>query len=492
MELTFLGHQTWMISHKSSCILIDPILKDSFGAEAINRIEIFPPRTIEFNEAPKPNAVILTHEHSDHFHIPSLNLISRDTEIITGPMMIEPVVECINKLGFQVNRKSVNQSFLVGELEITLYSAPSATVFWESRVTQVYVRSVDEDISVFVAVDALVSERFKDDLDRGAKLVPKVIAVSNNAQITPKGVFGSLDNLLLGSEEGKVGLLGLDILQELLISYLDGLPRIDNIVICGGGFMKGYEGLGAFPFSDQKRLAEIAQHLSKHVTILGPRPGDSFIVNVNGVHEKRVSWIQLNQKRFKQLIEQQILFTASNKVTEIESICGQFTSETEAKHADQMIKNEMSKLALPLMLSRLGQLAVEMTDYLEGKLNSKRILFRFLSPDRSCRYQLVLDVNRACFIDDFTPSNEILRKFPYGIECFANDFYHMLLGDIQIWDIAGVALHSWYVAEKLESPVSFLYIYFGEHIQSQTVKRFYEKCLENTESSKKIIGGFCK
>ncbi len=453
MELTFLGHQTWLVSHNSSCVLIDPILKDGFGAEDINGIEIFPPRAIDLENMPKPEVVILTHEHSDHFNIASLNVLSRDIKIIVGAMMIESVVECLENLGFSVTRQLPNKPFQVGDLEFTLYSAAPDTVLWESRVYQVYVNPVNKaEDSIFIAVDALISEELKRYISSNFCAAPRLVAVSNNAQITPKGVSGSLDNLLLTDDsDDQASAVGLDILYELLVDYLAQMPQIENVLICGNGFMKGYKEFGPFPFSNQKELAAIAQQLSRDVNIFGPYPGDSFSFVDGVLQEKTVSWIQLRKDRFKKLLSQQADFIASKKVIEIASICGEFISETEAKQADEMIENEMSKIATPLMLSSLGERAVEMVEYLENKLDSKRILFRFLNHNQTCRHQWVLDLNKACFLKDSTPSNEVLRRFPFGLECFAKDFYQMLLGEIQIWDMAGVAMRSWYVCEKLQS-----------------------------------------
>lgn len=480
MELTFLGHQTWLVSHDSSTVLIDPILEDGFGAEDINGIEIFPPRTVDLESMPKPDAIILTHEHSDHFNIPSINALSRDTKIIVGTMMIESVVECLENLGFSVIRQLPNTSFQLGNLEFTLYSAAPDTVLWESRVHQIYVHPVNKaEDSIFIAVDALISEKFQADISNEYKAVPLLVALSNNAQITPKGVFGSLDNLLFDYDSSdKTGVIGLDILYELLIDYLAQMPQIENILICGNGFMKDYDNLGAFPFSDQKKLAAIAQKLSRNVNVFGPYPGDSYFLSNGVLQEQTVSWIQLRKDRFKKLLSQQAHFINSKKVIEIRSICGNFASKVEANQADKTIENEMSKLAMPLMLSDLGERAVEMVEYLDEKLDSKRILFQFLNSDRTCRYQWALDLNKASFVKDITPTNQILRRFPFGLVCFARDFYQMLLGEIQIWDMAGVAMRSWYVSNKLQSPVAFLYCYYGEQVQYSKTKLFYQKFVE--------------
>ena len=68
MEITFLGHQSWLISHESTHVLVDPILADRFGSN--DGIEIYPPRTIDIEHFPPVSAIFLSHEHSDHVHLP--------------------------------------------------------------------------------------------------------------------------------------------------------------------------------------------------------------------------------------------------------------------------------------------------------------------------------------------------------------------------------------------------------------------------------------
>ena len=52
MEVTLLGHQSWLITSGNTNILIDPVLYDSFGSGDDNSIEIYPPRLINFNVMP--------------------------------------------------------------------------------------------------------------------------------------------------------------------------------------------------------------------------------------------------------------------------------------------------------------------------------------------------------------------------------------------------------------------------------------------------------
>jgi L-ascorbate metabolism protein UlaG (beta-lactamase superfamily) len=133
LELTFLGHQTWHIGDGDAVVLLDPILTPAFGAGALE-FTIWPPRSVNVAAMPAPSAVILSHEHLDHFHLPSLNLIDRSVPVYTGTTTPGAVVDAITTLGFSVRRLDYTQPLRIGEMEIVLYPAGAKTLFWEKRV----------------------------------------------------------------------------------------------------------------------------------------------------------------------------------------------------------------------------------------------------------------------------------------------------------------------------------------------------------------------
>lgn len=69
---TFLGHQGWMFRSRRLCILVDPLLCEEFGQGAALEYRVHPPRVWTAAALPEIDAVVLTHEHDDHFDIPSL------------------------------------------------------------------------------------------------------------------------------------------------------------------------------------------------------------------------------------------------------------------------------------------------------------------------------------------------------------------------------------------------------------------------------------
>src|SRR5881398_2474292 len=73
---TFLGHQGWMMRCGTSCVLVDPLLCEEFGAVHALEYRVHPPRVFAPETFPAVDAVILSHEHDDHFDIPSLARLS--------------------------------------------------------------------------------------------------------------------------------------------------------------------------------------------------------------------------------------------------------------------------------------------------------------------------------------------------------------------------------------------------------------------------------
>src|SRR5574337_1467902 len=96
---TFLGHQGWMISSGETRILIDPILGNEFGHGGNVGIP-YPPKKLIPSSVPPITAVLISHEHEDHFNIPSLKRIDRAVPILLSAKSSTAARSILAEMGF--------------------------------------------------------------------------------------------------------------------------------------------------------------------------------------------------------------------------------------------------------------------------------------------------------------------------------------------------------------------------------------------------------
>jgi hypothetical protein len=332
-----------------------------------------------------------------------------------------------------------------------------------------------EDSAFFIAVDALIAQKYFDDVSSGTLPSPCAVAVSNNAQITPFGVFGSLDNLAdAKNERAKKGLFGLSILHALLVEYVQGLEGTPHIFICGGGFMKDYPELGPFPFSDQKELANAANTLSLNLQIHGPYPGETYALRKMVHEEIPAPFVTLNHERFALLKEQSRGFIDAGRSIDMGRITA---SITDAASMKRDVDVALQKMTVPLMLSTLGQFMVGLKEYMSEPLGPIRMVVCLLDDQGQTDSRWALDVVQAKFVRLATDGDKawLMTRYPFGIVSYLSDFHAVIHGRLQIWDIAGVALRSWFIGSSEASPVAFLYSWYGEHIHPELYEIQYRR-----------------
>lgn len=481
LELTFLGHQTWHITDGLSTVLLDPILAEAFGAGNLE-FPIWPPRTVDIDTMPVPNAVILSHEHLDHFHLPSLNLLPKSVPVYTGMTTPAAVTDAITVLGFTVHRLEHTTPLTVGDIEITLYPAGARTLFWEQRVAQPLIRLAGtQGGDVFIGVDADVSDLYIEQLADGALTPPRLAVVSNNAQTVPYGALGADNNLLPGMDGPRNRKTGIEILNGLLIDYLKPLDGIRDVALCGNGFTAPRSPHGPFPYADHTALADAANALQHLFTVHGPRPGDRLTVPYGdgAITTSRAHWVSRDHAAEARALADQASFLADPRQTAPTPITPPLAEE-EWDTARALLAEELPRMARELTATRMGALASGIHDHLHGPVGSRRAVLRLLDPpgaEGSIESYAWNITGPDWEPVESTGREEAMGRYPFGIEIYYRDLIAVFEGRAQIWDIVGGSYQGWHIGEPLDSPVYALFAVYGEHQRPDLAARCYDHSL---------------
>ncbi|MCC2275971.1 MBL fold metallo-hydrolase [Streptomyces sp. ET3-23] len=481
LELTFVGHQTWHITDGDTVVLLDPILAPAFGASDLD-FTIWPPRTVNTTAMPQPDAVILSHEHLDHFHLPSLNLLQRTVPVYTGTTTPQAVADAITALGFAVRRLDHTAPLTVGDIEITLFPAGARTLFWEQRVIQPVIRQTGTTGNdIFIGVDADVSDLYLEQVARDMLAPPRLAVVSNNAQTVPYGCLGADTNLLPGLDGPRHRRTGLEILNSLLIDYLRPLDGVRDVALCGNGFTAPRSPHGPFLYADHQALAEAANALQHLFRVHGPRPGDRLTVPRDGseIAVSRAGWVTIDTEAEQRLLAEQSAFLDAPQQVDPSPIMPPLP-EGEHTAARRAVAGELPRLARDLMATRMGALASGIHDYLSGPLGPNRAVLRLLDPpgNPGTVEMYVWNITGPAMVQvEATSREDAMAVYPFGIEIYYQDLLAVFTGRAQIWDVVGGSYQGWHIGEPLDSPVYALFAVYGEHQRPDLAARCYARSL---------------
>jgi len=490
LSTVFIGHQSWMVSLKKTNILVDPVLTKSFGTSPNLRFRVYPPRVLDLNSMPNISAVVITNEHLDHFHLDSLKLIPIGIPIIFGELMPEVCVNYAKLLGHDVHVLTTDARFEVGELTVRLYLGSDESEFWEKRVYHTYIQPITGDRGIFIQSDALVCQRFKSFVEEGQIAPPLVFISTNNAQIVPPGFKGTYDNLLLPESTMNQGHFGIQILAQVVSSYLQGLPAIPHIILSGGGYIQEPMKHPPFLLSDTQQLADLASKLALYQKIHGLYPGQKLeFSDCEQVESSEVKWITIDKKFWLELNN-----LHQGKVEQLRSdwfnypIFSEHQGDSVNKKLN-VVESFLEKMVAPLMMSKMGAAITTLDEYLDGPIGSERFIFQFLSSNKY-PIQYSLDFNKSVFERLENVCKNPLQRYPFGVEVHLNDFYALIDGKIQIWELSTSRLRQWYLTDQpLLSPVGFLYCFFSEQVQPELTRKLYDYILSrNILSSEENIG----
>src|SRR5258708_36971100 len=125
---TFLGHQGWMTRTGRSSVLIDPLLCEEFGEVHALEYRVHPPRVFGPEAFPAIDAVILSHEHDDHFDIPSLARLDRRIPVFMSAHSSAAAFHLIREIGFVVAPLVPGVPLNVGDLQVVPFCGDHVSV----------------------------------------------------------------------------------------------------------------------------------------------------------------------------------------------------------------------------------------------------------------------------------------------------------------------------------------------------------------------------
>lgn len=117
---TFLGHQGWLFRTEKSAILVDPLLHESFATYGgtTSGYRVHPPRAMNHAEFPALDGIVLSHEHEDHFDLPSLALVDRQVPIHLSARSSDAARTVLREMGFAVHALEPGVEATFGDLEL--------------------------------------------------------------------------------------------------------------------------------------------------------------------------------------------------------------------------------------------------------------------------------------------------------------------------------------------------------------------------------------
>jgi hypothetical protein len=182
-SVTFLGHQGWLFQSAVSCLLVDPLLCEEFGHAHALSYKVYPPRLLKAEAFPPIDAVILTHEHDDHFDIPSLAKLQRSIPIFLSARSSMAAYRILCEMGFQVHPLIPGMGYHFRDLEFLPLCGDHVNNNngdeWDTL--PFLIRQTDGGGSFFSTVDVKLTQQL---LEIAKSRVPNpcVVGWTNNAQ----------------------------------------------------------------------------------------------------------------------------------------------------------------------------------------------------------------------------------------------------------------------------------------------------------------------
>lgn len=265
LKFSLHSHATIEITYKGGSILFDPWLE---GPAFFGSWHLYPKPQVKAGEL-KPNAIVITHPHPDHFHIPTLEKINKKTPIYFPSFPSKIIEKELDKLGF-ANQYAVlwDNPIKITEFFIIKFLRPRS--MWEDSAVLTQVMDESAVFSWLNLVDAgAVIDEFR---------LPKIDLLSSAFDQGASGYPLTWTHL---NDNRKVR-----ILNSQKINHTKLLP--DKALKIGASYFLPFAGHWRLGLPQHKKFAEMIPHTeftdlessfkksAPEIVFLGVYPGESY------------------------------------------------------------------------------------------------------------------------------------------------------------------------------------------------------------------------
>ena len=274
MEVTYLGHQGWAFNNAKGYVLMDAINEAIGNGE--NRLPVWPCRKLNFSEITPVKALIISHEHSDHFDLETLSKYPFRCNVWIPYLSSESMEATLKYLGYKVNRMQAFETFQIAGIKFTPLSMDFNKL--EFDVYGMLVRT-NKDTSFLTIIDAIPTSYLKDWL-----------AINCPSRSLDNFTNNLLEPLPFLSDEHRDHRFSISSLTKELIHFTEQFEP-DNCSITGQGWCysgKSFKFLNHcfFKVSNEK-MKMAGTEIFPHIKWSAPVPGDCYKLNKSKVTHKK-------------------------------------------------------------------------------------------------------------------------------------------------------------------------------------------------------------
>jgi len=165
---TYFGWQGWLFETERAAVAIDPLLIDQVGrGPRHTRVDFMfrEAREVTLDQLPPLDALVLSHEHEDHFSVPTLVRLDRRIPLYVSRRVSAAARDLLAELGFSVRYVDHGDTVVFGDLEIRLFGADhhaAVASFDEWDTLAFLARQRRGDGGMFSNVDISISSEMSD------------------------------------------------------------------------------------------------------------------------------------------------------------------------------------------------------------------------------------------------------------------------------------------------------------------------------------------